>query len=53
MLFMDFRDYRGPNAGPEDLDDDGRPTFLYAMPISPTRVFFEVSRFWFIRGDVE
>ncbi|GAQ89563.1 lycopene epsilon cyclase [Klebsormidium nitens] len=44
MHFMDFRDYRGAGAGHANLDDleeDQRPTFLYAMPITPTRIFFE------------
>ncbi|MCO5597606.1 hypothetical protein L7F22_051686 [Adiantum nelumboides] len=34
MVFMDYRDYMGGN-------DDGPPSFLYVMPMSPTQVFFE------------
>ncbi|KAL9224240.1 hypothetical protein vseg_000300 [Gypsophila vaccaria] len=38
MVFMDYRDYRKQSfQSPESK----YPTFLYAMPMSPTRVFFE------------
>lgn len=40
MLFMDYRDYRG-----QDVESDAAaeiPTFLYAMPVTSTRIFFEV-----------
>jgi hypothetical protein len=40
MLFMDYRDYRG-----QDVERDAAPeipTFLYAMPVTSTRIFFEV-----------
>ncbi|KAG0583854.1 hypothetical protein M758_3G166500 [Ceratodon purpureus] len=39
MLFMDYRDYRCRD--PESVDSEEIPTFLYAMPVSSTRVFFE------------
>lgn len=39
MLFMDYRDYRCRD--PESVDAEEIPTFLYAMPVSSTRVFFE------------
>lgn len=38
MVFMDYRDYMNQNNTEFDLK---LPTFLYAMPLSPTRVFFE------------
>lgn len=41
MLFMDYRDYKGREKGSVSAEEV--PTFLYAMPISCTRVFFEVS----------
>lgn len=44
MLFMDFRDLP-PSQSSEDEEAPevaNLPTFLYAMPLSPTRVFFEV-----------
>nr|ACF21783.1 lycopene epsilon-cyclase [Gentiana lutea]BAA88845.1 Lycopene epsilon cyclase [Gentiana lutea] len=38
MVFMDYRDYsKHKNEGSESQF----PTFLYVMPMSPTRVFFE------------
>ncbi|KAL9256603.1 Lycopene epsilon cyclase, chloroplastic-like protein [Drosera capensis] len=38
MVFMDYRDFsRQKNQSPEAE----YPTFLYAMPMSPTRIFFE------------
>lgn len=39
MLFMDYRDYKGREKGSVSAEEV--PTFLYAMPISCTRVFFE------------
>lgn len=39
MLFMDYRDYKCRDAG--IVDSEEVPTFLYAMPISPHRIFFE------------
>ncbi|KAJ4958407.1 hypothetical protein NE237_025518 [Protea cynaroides] len=38
MVFMDYRDYR---KQPVRCLEAEYPTFLYAMPMSPTRVFFE------------
>lgn len=39
MVFMDYRDY----AKQENSSLEAQyPTFLYAMPMSPTKVFFEV-----------
>ncbi|XP_043719275.1 lycopene epsilon cyclase, chloroplastic isoform X1 [Telopea speciosissima] len=38
MVFMDYRDYR--KQAVQCLEAE-YPTFLYAMPMSPTRVFFE------------
>ncbi|XP_006353544.1 lycopene epsilon cyclase, chloroplastic [Solanum tuberosum] len=38
MVFMDYRDYVRHDA--QSLEAK-YPTFLYAMPMSPTRVFFE------------
>nr|O65837.1 RecName: Full=Lycopene epsilon cyclase, chloroplastic; Flags: Precursor [Solanum lycopersicum]CAA74745.1 lycopene epsilon-cyclase [Solanum lycopersicum] len=38
MVFMDYRDYLRHDA--QSLEAK-YPTFLYAMPMSPTRVFFE------------
>ncbi|CAL5184628.1 unnamed protein product [Lathyrus oleraceus] len=38
MVFMDYRDYMKKNV--QSLEAN-YPTFLYAMPISRTRVFFE------------
>lgn len=39
MVFMDYRDYFQKEVPNSDAED---PTFLYAMPMSPTRLFFEV-----------
>lgn len=39
MVFMDYRDYAKQKVACVEAD---YPTFLYAMPMSPTRVFFEV-----------
>ncbi|XP_052200211.1 lycopene epsilon cyclase, chloroplastic [Diospyros lotus] len=38
MVFMDYRDYAKQKVQPLEAQ---YPTFLYAMPMSPTRVFFE------------
>ncbi|XP_042062298.1 lycopene epsilon cyclase, chloroplastic-like [Salvia splendens] len=38
MVFMDYRDYWKHKV---DYLEAQYPTFLYAMPMSPTRVFFE------------
>lgn len=38
MVFMDYRDYSKQNF--QSLEAK-YPTFLYAMPMSPTRIFFE------------
>ncbi|KAF6154388.1 hypothetical protein GIB67_008797 [Kingdonia uniflora] len=38
MLFMDYRDYMKQKV--QSLDTE-YPTFLYVMPMSPSRVFFE------------
>ncbi|KAL5572438.1 hypothetical protein UlMin_022035 [Ulmus minor] len=38
MVFMDYRDYMKQKATCSEAE---YPTFLYAMPMSPTRVFFE------------
>lgn len=38
MVFMDYRDYVKPKV---QCLEAQYPTFLYAMPMSPTRVFFE------------
>uniref|UniRef100_A0A0C9S457 TSA: Wollemia nobilis Ref_Wollemi_Transcript_26097_1976 transcribed RNA sequence n=1 Tax=Wollemia nobilis TaxID=56998 RepID=A0A0C9S457_9CONI len=38
MVFMDYRDYMNQKT---TNCDSSLPTFLYAMPLSPTRVFFE------------
>lgn len=38
MVFMDYRDYAKQEV---PCLEDQYPTFLYAMPMSPTRVFFE------------
>ncbi|XP_051149504.1 lycopene epsilon cyclase, chloroplastic isoform X2 [Andrographis paniculata] len=38
MVFMDYRDYTKHKV--QSLEEQ-YPTFLYAMPVSPTRVFFE------------
>ena len=41
MLFMDWRDSHLPE-GSEIKERNRRvPTFLYAMPFSPTRIFLE------------
>jgi len=39
MIFMDYRDYNIQDTKKSAFE--GIPTFLYAMPLSPTRVFFE------------
>lgn len=38
MVFMDYRDYSEQNFNSVEAKF---PTFLYAMPMSPTRIFFE------------
>ncbi|KAI3957078.1 hypothetical protein MKW92_043097 [Papaver armeniacum] len=38
MVFMDYRDYMKQKI---KCVDEEYPSFLYAMPMSPTRVFFE------------
>ncbi|KAH9298218.1 hypothetical protein KI387_029900, partial [Taxus chinensis] len=38
MVFMDYRDYMNQR---NTFCDSNLPTFLYAMPLSPTRIFFE------------
>ncbi|KAK7259285.1 hypothetical protein RIF29_24887 [Crotalaria pallida] len=38
MVFMDYRDYMKQNV---QCPEANYPTFLYAMPMSPTKVFFE------------
>ncbi|XP_050217440.1 lycopene epsilon cyclase, chloroplastic [Mercurialis annua] len=38
MVFMDYRDYSKHKVSSLEAE---YPTFLYAMPMSPTRVFFE------------
>lgn len=38
MVFMDYRDY---SKRKDDCLEEQYPTFLYAMPITQTRVFFE------------
>lgn len=43
MVFMDYRDYVKQKIPSLEAE---YPTFLYAMPISPTRVFFEVCSFF-------
>jgi lycopene epsilon-cyclase len=40
MIFMDYRDYNIQDTKKSAFEEI--PTFLYAMPLSPTRVFFEV-----------
>jgi lycopene epsilon-cyclase len=39
MIFMDYRDYNIQDTKKSAFEEI--PTFLYAMPLSPTRVFFE------------
>lgn len=39
MVFMDYRDYTKQKVSSLEAE---YPTFLYAMPMSPTRLFFEV-----------
>lgn len=39
MVFMDYRDYKKEKR---EIPEAEYPTFLYVMPMSPTRVFFEV-----------
>lgn len=43
MLFMDWRDdhLSAPDAAAVKARNDARPTFLYAMPFGPTKIFFE------------
>lgn len=48
MLFMDYRDYKCRDAG--SVGSEETPTFLYAMPISPNRVFFEVRSAFLLDG---
>ncbi|KAF1870470.1 hypothetical protein Lal_00003676 [Lupinus albus] len=38
MVFMDYRDYMKQNV---QCPEEKYPTFLYVMPMSPTKVFFE------------
>lgn len=38
MVFMDYRDFA---TNKEDYPEEEYPTFLYVMPMSSTRVFFE------------
>ncbi|KAM2313649.1 hypothetical protein EV1_026298 [Malus domestica] len=38
MVFMDYRDYTKQNVRSSEAE---YPTFLYVMPMSPTRLFFE------------
>ncbi|KAK3016816.1 hypothetical protein RJ639_006355 [Escallonia herrerae] len=38
MVFMDYRDYVKEEVQCEEAE---YPTFLYAMPMSPTKIFFE------------
>lgn len=40
MVFMDYRDYTKQKK--DDLQEDHPPTFLYVMPMSSSKVFFEV-----------
>jgi lycopene epsilon-cyclase len=44
MVFMDYRDYNKQKVPCLEAE---YPTFLYAMPMSPTRVFFEVYSMYF------
>lgn len=39
MVFMDYRDYTDQKVRTLEAE---YPTFLYAMPMTKTRVFFEV-----------
>ncbi|KMZ59007.1 lycopene epsilon cyclase [Zostera marina] len=39
MVFMDYRDYTKQKK--DDLQEDHPPTFLYVMPMSSSKVFFE------------
>ncbi|KAL2610837.1 hypothetical protein R1flu_022529 [Riccia fluitans] len=43
MIFMDYRDYQswGTEPCPDSEEFKNVPSFLYAMPVSKTRVFFE------------
>jgi lycopene epsilon-cyclase len=41
MVFMDYRDHEKKKKQ-SSFNEIGNPTFLYAMPMSSTRVFFEV-----------
>ncbi|CAL0320281.1 unnamed protein product [Lupinus luteus] len=38
MVFMDYRDYTKQNV---QSPEENYPTFLYVMPMSPTKLFFE------------
>ena len=50
MVFMDYRDYSKQKVPCLEAE---YPTFLYAMPMSPTKVFFEVcSKYIFFIGQV-
>lgn len=42
MVFMDYRDFPTKK---ECCPEEEYPTFLYVMPMSSTRVFFEVSTY--------
>lgn len=44
MVFMDYRDYVRHKVHSLEAEF---PTFLYAMPMSDTKVFFEVSAGFF------
>jgi hypothetical protein len=44
MVFMDYREYMKQKVPYVETE---YPTFLYAMPMSPTRVFFEVYSMYF------
>lgn len=44
MVFMDYREYMKQKVPYVEAE---YPTFLYAMPMSPTRVFFEVYSLYF------
>lgn len=39
MVFMDYRDYTKQKVSGKEAE---YPTFLYVMPMSPTKIFFEV-----------
>lgn len=44
MVFMDYREYMKQKVPYVEAE---YPTFLYAMPMSSTRVFFEVYSMYF------